>query len=74
MVSHQKQNMEWASMIMNVPFQICLFLGTPWMSVPTLTHPLPYPMTYHPPVIPSGSGHLLGAEELEYSKALTGGA
>lgn len=73
MVSHQRQNMEWASMIMNVPFQIWLLLGAPWMSVPTLAHPLPYPMTFHPPDIPSGSGHLLRAEELEYSKALTGG-
>ena len=42
-------------------------LGAPWMSVPTLAHPLPYPMTFHPPDIPSGSGHLLRAEELEYS-------
>lgn len=44
---HQRQSMEWVSMIMNVSFQIGLLLGAPWMSVLTLsTHShTPWPIT-----------------------------
>lgn len=43
---HQRQSMEWVSMIMNVSFQIGLLLGAPWMSVLTLsTTPIPHDLS-----------------------------
>lgn len=42
---HHRLSKEWASMIMNVSFQIGLLRGPPWVSVPSLAHPLLHAMT-----------------------------